>query len=72
MAGSNNNYIAKVLVTAFPLAWQETGATATGSDANVAQIGDSFILGSLRTMKNFSGIGVGGTSVFAVTYYKAT
>lgn len=72
MAGRNNNYIAKILVSGYPIAWQETGATAGGSDKNVAQVGDVFFLGSLYAMTKFSAIGVGGTSVLAVTYYKAT
>lgn len=71
MKGMQNLYMAKVQVTAYPCAWQEDGSTATGSDAQVASVGDIIFLDSLKAMDDFSAIGVGGTSVLAVTYYQA-
>ena len=71
MAGSKNEYLAKVKVTAYPAAWQEDGTTATGADANTTPVGGIFYLESLYAMKKFSAIGVGGTAVLAITYYQA-
>lgn len=71
MSAEENFYMAKVLVADFPVAWQENGSTATGTDKNTADVGGAFNLNSLYAMKKFSAIGVGGTSNLAVTYYKA-
>lgn len=71
MAGISNLYRAEILVTTYPIAWQQSGATATGTDYNQAQVGDIILLDSYAALDNFSAIGVGGTAKLAVTYFKA-
>lgn len=71
MKGVPNLYMAKVKVQDFPVAWNENGITPTAATKNTTGVGAIFYLESLYAMDKFLGIGVGGTSNLAVTYYKA-
>ncbi len=60
----------KIYATAFPVAFRVDGGTPTGATVQQLQVEDDLYLDSISDMKNFSAIGVGGTSVLAVDYEK--
>lgn len=59
---------ATVQVADYPVGWLTSG-TPTSATKKVAQVGDIFWLETLTDLTSFRGIGIGGTSNLAITYY---
>lgn len=56
-------------VADYPVAYLTNGSTPTAATKKTAAVGDIIWLENLADLTNFQGIGVGGTSNLAVTYF---
>jgi hypothetical protein len=66
----NAKCMVQILVTAYPVAFREDGGTPTSATAQQAPINSVIKIKSRIGAGQFKAIGIGGSAVLAVTYFK--